>query len=209
MLTDIITFGLGFFALAVSLIPPAYLWLAELIGFRADRDEGIAKLEAVFQSKGPSFIEAGLLVASIRFFFLDETDEAMAITKAMLEERPSSVYLCASLAGMHRVKGQVKETLALYERGVELSAKYPQLHLGMLYSLSDMFWFLGQYEKAIPLQRKYLAETKRDAFRAFCGWKLVFALWMSKGDRAEMNALCKDVIEKYSRDTERYVGLAL
>lgn len=86
VLTDIVTFGLGFFALAVSLIPPAYLWLAELIGFRADRDEGIAKLEAVFRSKGPSFIEAGLLVSAIRFFFLDETDSALHITKTMLEE---------------------------------------------------------------------------------------------------------------------------
>ncbi len=40
VLTDIITFGLGFFALAISLLPPTFQWVAEFIGFRADREEG-------------------------------------------------------------------------------------------------------------------------------------------------------------------------
>ncbi len=67
----------------------------------------------VFKDKGPSSVEAGLLVSMIRFFFLDDVENAMSVTKALLEERPSSVYLCASLAGMHRFKGEVKEALEL------------------------------------------------------------------------------------------------
>ncbi len=74
------------------------------------------------------------------FFFL----------KQLLKERPSSVYLCASLAGMHRYKGEVKEAEEIQVkmfflvhlfflffsfpcftqlRGYELSAEYEQLHL--------------------------------------------------------------------------------
>jgi hypothetical protein len=40
VLTDIITFGLGFFALAISLLPPTFQWVAEFIGFKANREEG-------------------------------------------------------------------------------------------------------------------------------------------------------------------------
>lgn len=79
--------------------------------------------------KGPSSVEAGLLVAMIRFFFLDDVESAMAVTKELLQERPSSVYLCASLAGMHRYKGEVKEAEEIQLRGYELSVEYEQLHL--------------------------------------------------------------------------------
>lgn len=115
----------------------------------------------------------------------------------MRPQRPSSVYLCASLAGMHRVKGEVQEAMALMQRSVSLSQRYPQLHLNQGYNLSDLHWFMGEYERAIPLQRAFLSGTKRDAFRAFCGWKLVFALWMTRSkDTAEMHGLCVNVIEK-------------
>lgn len=53
----------------------------------------------------------------------------MAVTKELLQERPSSVYLCASLAGMHRYKGEVKEAEEIQLRGYELSVEYEQLHL--------------------------------------------------------------------------------
>jgi hypothetical protein len=77
---------------------------------------GMTGLLRVFNAKGPSSVEAGLLVSMIRFFFLDDVENAMEVTKALLEERPSSVYLCASLAGMHRFKGELKEALELQVR---------------------------------------------------------------------------------------------
>ncbi len=87
--------------------------------------------------------------------------------------------------------------MVLMQRSVALSQRYPQLHLNQGYTLSDLHWFMGDYERAIPLQRAYLSGTKREAFRAFCGWKLVFALWMTRSkDTAEMHALCTSVIEQ-------------
>ncbi len=203
VLTDIITFGLGFFALAISLLPPTFQWVAEFIGFRANRDEGMNGLMRVFNAKGPSSVEAGLLVSMIRFFFLDDVENAMAVTKALLEERPSSVYLCASLAGMHRYKGEVKEALELQLRGYALSAEYQQLHLSQGYSLSDLYWMTGEYEKSIPLAREYLYNTTSDRFRSFGGWKLGFAYWMT-GQKDLIAPLYNDVVEKWSKEVESY-----
>lgn len=47
VLKDVITFGLGLFALLISLLPPTYQWVAEFIGFRADREEGEGKKDCL------------------------------------------------------------------------------------------------------------------------------------------------------------------
>ena len=156
VLIDTISFGLGFFALAISLLPSAYQWLAELIGFSADRDDGMKRLMEVYEAKGPSSIEAGLLVSMIRFFFLDDTEGAMALTKKLLEERPDSIYVLVSMAGMHKYRGQVLEAEKLQKRAYDLSADYPQLHLSTGYTLSDLYWMVGRYEDAVPLIENYL-----------------------------------------------------
>ncbi len=47
---------------------------------------GMKGLLQVFHDKGPSSVEAGLLVAMIRFFFLDDVESAMDVTKVFVFE---------------------------------------------------------------------------------------------------------------------------
>merc|ERR1711991_511146 len=81
---------------------------------------------------------------------------------------------------------------------------------------------MGDYEKAIPLLKAYLYGTKREQFRAFCGWKLGFAYWTIGNKvrlccscfllllvmfvflKEEVESIYLNVIEKWAKDVESY-----
>lgn len=209
VLNDLLVFALGFFSLAISLIPPAFLWFAEMIGFKADRNDGIEKLQSVFEKRSMSYIESGLLLSMIRFFFLDDPDGAIAVARKLHEEKPSSVYLSQSLATMVRFKGgeeAIKEAIHLCEHAYKCSEEYPQMKLSQGYILGDLYFLIGEYEKAIPLFRDYLNYTNRENFRAYCGFRLGFALQMvDVGQNPnEITEVYRNVIEKWARDSESF-----
>ena len=205
-LQDSIKFGLGFFRLVASLVPEKFQWATQLIGFTADREGGVRRLREVHKNHGPYYTEAGAMVASMRFFLDEEVEEAKAMVLALLKERPRSVYLLNLLAGMYRFGGHIPEAVNTLHKAMELSKPHPQLRYAVGYTLSDLYFFVGDYEKAIPLQRAYFTKSLRKNFKAFCGWKLGFGMYMVKGEAAvkDIGRLYKKVIAHHIEDSESY-----
>jgi hypothetical protein len=63
---------------------------------------------------------------------------------------------------------------------------------------------MGNYEKSIPLARTYIYGTSSDRFRAFGGWKLGFALWMT-GRKSEIRPIYESVVNTWSKVIEKRV----
>jgi hypothetical protein len=45
----LIAFGVGTFQFAVSMVPPAFKWIVEMIGYRGDRELAVQRLTHVYQ----------------------------------------------------------------------------------------------------------------------------------------------------------------
>jgi len=203
VLRDSVCFGIGFGRLVASLIPEKFRWFAELLGFHGDREVGMKTLQSVYEAEGLSSVEAGILVAAITFFLEEDTEEALRISLSLLNKWPDSVLLLNFRATLEKHRGHVREAAELLERSVQIASPYPQLAINLGYALSDVYWMTLRFEEAIPLQRTFFNKSNRPNFKAFCGWKLGLALYVT--DEARHPETIRQISDIYRRVVTEHV----
>jgi hypothetical protein len=72
----------------ISLIPSAFVWIVEFVGFHADRTTALVELEFSRDSKCTRSVEATVMLALFNGFFLDKKGESDALLNEVLQHYP-------------------------------------------------------------------------------------------------------------------------
>lgn len=88
ILHSTLLFTLGAVYFFVSLVPPSFAWLVELVGFHGDRDGGLRLLKAAASVEGPCAPMAQLLLVWINTFFYDDCDAAQSLLESAEQSFP-------------------------------------------------------------------------------------------------------------------------
>eukprot|EP01108_Squamamoeba_japonica_P006648 TRINITY_DN542_c0_g1_i6.p1 TRINITY_DN542_c0_g1~~TRINITY_DN542_c0_g1_i6.p1 ORF type:complete len:655 (+),score=239.90 TRINITY_DN542_c0_g1_i6:45-1967(+) len=186
----LISFGVGTFQFAVSLVPPSLRWFIELIGFAGDRE--IAENNLV-QARRSVVVgrEATLFLGLIKRFFQDEHVQSARWLRR-LEKANADSPLVFSLAGrLARHDGRVADALALYERA--LAAPHfdaPQLRATINYHIGQCHFAENHWSAAAHHLTTFLDTTRGKIFRPFAAWRAGVALWHT-GKRDDIAPLYK------------------
>lgn len=174
----IATMGLGLFHFAISLTPPSMLWIVELIGFKADRQNGLREIRETMVSDSHRGLHASIVMVGVNRFFYLEKEENLRLIENIYARYPESAPVMALVAFLERYDYRVDDAIATYEKCIACAqAELPGLAIAAKYELSCCYWFLGDFERAIELMEGYL-ETGTSQFRAHLAWKLGFCYWM-------------------------------
>eukprot|EP01083_Nonionella_stella_P174755 606677_1 len=195
--------GVGVFHFAVSLIPPSFAWLAEVIGFESDRELGIAELEKAQNMAGPLSPLALLMLLTVQVSFFENPEAAEPIYQQGIA-RFASCSMYHFLGGYTaRRRGDLKEAKRRFQLAHDCASEIRQLQLMCLYELGWCSFMECKYEDSIAYYEEFLAEYKSPSYRAFAAYQLgtAYAMLDKNSDAAHVfEKVPKFVREHYSFD---------
>lgn len=161
-----VDFGIGFFNLIVSLLPPAILRIVEFIGFSGDRTIAITSLRnAIKHHKSMSPFAALMLLAwlcGISAHTGDMTDEFLSEAEQLLEwaqqNYPGSVFFSFCKQRFFRSKCMLREAVEEAQLAVDASTEIPALKLMSYYQQAWCSFILLDFAPA----EKYFASLLAD-----------------------------------------------
>ncbi|XP_061834348.1 tetratricopeptide repeat protein 39C-like isoform X1 [Nerophis lumbriciformis] len=139
-----VSFGYGLFHLCISMVPPHLLKIINLLGFPADRLQGLSSLMYASESKDMKAPLATLALlwyhtVVLPFFALDHTHSGLAEAKDILQ-RKSLVYPNSSLfmffrGRVHRLECHINSALACFHDALELASDQREIQHVCLYEI--------------------------------------------------------------------------
>lgn len=160
-------FGAGFFLFAISIIPPKFLKLVELVGFKADRDGGLQFIRQCHDGDGmrEAFATMILLVNNLLLprgvaditAYLKDADEL--IDKA-LKKYPDGSLFHVMASHCARKQCNIPKGIEMMEIALDNSKHFKNPPLIYRYELANCYCMELEWEKAVNLFVPLIEETK-------------------------------------------------
>jgi len=202
-----VNLGVGFFHLAISLLPPMFLWMVEAIGFKADRERALTELMAS-RASNCARAEASLLLVTFSRVFLDEPEEEDGIFDELLRHYPTAGVYKLVGAVLESRYGSIDKAMTYLQEAADDAKEAKQLQLAAEYELGHMYFLKCNWEKVIPPTETYLKESKSPNFRAYGGYKLGVSYWMTNQPISKILPIYEEV-PKFVRPSFSYDRYAL
>ena len=183
-LRERVAFGVGAFQFGASLLPPTFLWIAEALGFKGDRQLALEQLKLAARNKrGLRWIHARLMLAAYAWFFGSDAGEKAAGAEIQrlrgdLVDSPIVEMIAAHVA---RRFGDLEAAFRGYQGVIAGASQLEQFQVTATYEISTIHWFRGEYRLAADLIENYLTRTTNWAYRCFGAYKRGFCLYQLHG----------------------------
>jgi len=190
-------FGAGLFLFALSIIPPKYLRLVEMAGFKADKEAGLHYVKECHNANGirEPFATMVLLfnnlllprgVADVAAYVA----EADMLIKKSLERYPTGSLFHVMGSHCARKQNDIDGGIKLMEVAIENSSHFKQPPLIYRYELANCWCMKMEWSKAADL---YLPLTGATTFqvRALCGLQLAGTYMMMGETKKAMDVYGK------------------
>ncbi|KAL6047520.1 hypothetical protein QOT17_021564 [Balamuthia mandrillaris] len=174
-----INFGVGFFHFMISVIPPQFLWMVEIIGFKAHRKKAMLELKAAARvSDGLRSPIARFMLMTITAFFLEDEPRAEAILRNLLDDYPESPIFDYVGAWLKRSQGNVEEAQAYFEKAYERCEELPQFRLYTAFEMGSLKLLQLRWDEAAEAFATFLATSETKGFKAFGHYQLAMCYIM-------------------------------
>ncbi|GAQ83686.1 hypothetical protein KFL_001570250 [Klebsormidium nitens] len=191
-----ILYGIGGFHFFVSLVPPAFKWIVESLGFKGDQSASQPQLRECICAGGNRVYAAYLLLIWQDTFFFKARERAERLFEEATERFESKgthsalfQYLGGYLA---RVRGGLDLAIERFERAHAASSEVRPFQLMCLYEIGWCHFLVGDYSRAVERFVPFLAEFRSPSYHAFCAYQLGCALDLL-GRRKEATAAMTSV----------------
>jgi len=175
-----IKFGMGLFHFGASLIPPAFQWIAKIIGFSGDRDLAMEELEFAMNSGCPKDVEASLLIVGLKKFFFEKEDEAIALLDRIKVQYSESAIMWYLYGFIARNKGDIDTALNCFEKCREFGKDIEHLLLTAHYHLGYTYFLKNEWKKSIENISIFLQKAIPKRFKPYSCYQLGFCYWMTE-----------------------------
>eukprot|EP01100_Stratorugosa_tubuloviscum_P001106 TRINITY_DN1246_c1_g2_i2.p1 TRINITY_DN1246_c1_g2~~TRINITY_DN1246_c1_g2_i2.p1 ORF type:complete len:420 (-),score=151.28 TRINITY_DN1246_c1_g2_i2:112-1371(-) len=177
-----LSFGLGAFNYLVSTLPPMFKWIVELLGFEGNSQYGCEKLleASSFDLKSiPRAVWGCIASVGLRWFFLDQKQEAYNQLELLLSIYPNSAIIQSFCGNIYRRDGKIEKSTDFFKQAQENANTLPQMQITIGYELATNLFLFNKFEEAIPLIERYLEKSTSTNFKAYGAYKLGFCYWMT------------------------------
>lgn len=178
-LRGLLSFAIGAFQLAVSMVPPSLRWFVELIGFRGDRAIAAAELGRARRNR-VLHREATLMLAGLKYYFHGEQARAEKWLANLREANPDSPLIMSLSGSLCRAAGRCREALTYYDRAMAFQFDAPQFRATISYHYGMCNFALNNWAAAAEHLRWFLDHTQGKVFRPYAAWRLGVAYWHLK-----------------------------
>eukprot|EP01104_Vermistella_antarctica_P016797 TRINITY_DN5803_c0_g1_i1.p1 TRINITY_DN5803_c0_g1~~TRINITY_DN5803_c0_g1_i1.p1 ORF type:complete len:658 (-),score=120.23 TRINITY_DN5803_c0_g1_i1:29-2002(-) len=176
-LEGLITFGVGGFQFGLSMIPPTFVWVAEMLGFTANRDAGLRHLKRCSERKSPKQLLALLFLGIIQGILYDHPPSVEVVVEKLLRLHPNAGLAYAARGYQFRLKGDLEESTACFRQASGHLAEIPQAQQVLDYETGHNLWLNLDYEGCVVVLEKYLKECTLKSYKAMGMYKLGFCYW--------------------------------
>lgn len=115
--------GLGFYHFIVSICPREWLWVIESVGFKADREAGLAEIKlAVGENSGFRSFLAHVHLTWIYAFFYQDCAAGLEWVKPALEKFPHAAQIHYLAGYVERKLGLIDQSEISFRKTIEYSA---------------------------------------------------------------------------------------
>lgn len=141
--------GLGIFHYYVDLMPGIVKFLAGLLGFHGDKEQGMKEIQLTME-KGRFFkMEAEFVYAFFRYFLEGDEKTGVNIFFSLKEQYPDNPALTLLIGYHHRLKGQVRKAIEYFSTVPDsFSTTLPQFTVIKYYNTAVCYFRLNQLQKA-------------------------------------------------------------
>jgi tetratricopeptide (TPR) repeat protein len=119
---------------------------------------------------------AAVILLWVQSAFYEDRVAAEAIYARAAAEFPRGVFFHYMAGYLARKDGRVEEALRRFERAMDSSTEVRELQLACVYERGWCYFVLNDFEHAVPLLERFLAEFRSPSFRAFAAFQLGYAL---------------------------------
>jgi len=181
--------GVGTFHFMISIVPPAFKWIVEAVGFEGDRARGMQELQLGVEAAGYRSPQSNFTIILLQNFFFEDFATANVLLEKMLVQFPKSV-LGLYLGGcMFRKQGNIARSDELFTAGFKYSEQMYQLQLFVQSELGYNSFLKLDWEQASVQLSGFLRDTSSQGFKAFIGWQLGVCFAMMGKDDETKNAM--------------------
>jgi len=170
-LMSALSFGYGLIQVAISIVPAGLLRVCELLGFTADRNDGLGSLEMCSKSDDMKSPIARLTLlwyhTVVRpFCALDGNnmdaglEEASIILKETDLMYPNSAIFLYFKALVHRLRGELSDALNVLEKAMSSTSDQREIELLCHYDKGWCYMMQLEWEKSIPCFSKLRGDSK-------------------------------------------------
>jgi tetratricopeptide (TPR) repeat protein len=178
-LRSLLSFAVGAFQLAVSMVPASLRWFVELIGFRGDRAIAAAELGKARRSR-VLHREATLMLAGLKYYFHGEQARAEKWFAQLRDANADSPLIMSLSGSLCRAGGRCREALTYYDRAMAFQFDAPQFRATIAYHYGMCNFALNNWAAAAQHLRWFLDHTQGKVFRPYAAWRLGVAHWHLK-----------------------------
>eukprot|EP01128_Nolandella_sp_AFSM9_P011211 TRINITY_DN792_c0_g1_i2.p1 TRINITY_DN792_c0_g1~~TRINITY_DN792_c0_g1_i2.p1 ORF type:complete len:593 (+),score=152.94 TRINITY_DN792_c0_g1_i2:419-2197(+) len=171
-----VLFGFGVFQFIVSLVPPAYKWMVEAMGFTGDRKLGFEKL--ILSAKGTALasVLSRLAVIGIDQLYLDEVEYATQELEKMLTDLPHAIPVVFMAGWSLREAGRIDRALELFSQVERESTNAPKAIIAAKLERGFCLERKQQWQNAAECIQSFLDETDALDRRSWSAYELGMCL---------------------------------
>jgi len=170
-----VLFGAGAFRFLVSLVPPAFQTILEVIGFEGDRERGRRNLIESFESEGNKSHLALLISIWIESAFYENRTVAEEMIQTALKLYPTGSLFLFLGGYLWRKEGKLDKAFESFQRAKESSVEFETLQLICTYELGWCHYMKNDFESASTLLQTFVERFQSPSFRAFAAFQLGYA----------------------------------
>ncbi len=156
-------------------MPPKFAWVVRLLGFQADRAEGLRELRRISSLSQPRAHFASTLSLWILIFYLEDDDAVDKLHDDVADAAPT--LLSRFLFGYSlRRKGCVEEAQRHFSALWDASTHFSPFHMLVLYERAWCDFLLRRWHLAVPALFEFLRNHSAKTYRAYAIYQLGVAL---------------------------------
>jgi|GEM_PF-3632549 len=198
--------GLGIFHFMVGNVPSRFSWLVNITGFTGSMSLGRTELQKAADNGTITSDEAMFFLASIELFVDKDPLRSMKKLNILLEKYPENgVFLLVKSVALQRNR-DVRESVVLMESKYQsIKNSSPVFADQVLFRIAEGYYFLNQFDKAIPLFNEFLDGYKTKTILTLARFRLGLSYELS-GQHEKASQWFKLLEPRENNDFESYAA---
>jgi len=183
-----VLFGVGLFNFVISLVPPAFTFFVEALGFKGDREKGFNLLKQCGERYTFTGLVSLLIVQLLYQFYFENSERALEIIDLIQDKFPNTTVALFASGYSLRFIGSLDKAETIFQKIFEAANQMTQLRLSCLYEIGTTAVKRSDWRKAIENINGYLVENPPEGYRCYAAYEVgVCYCFLKDFEKAQQN----------------------
>uniref|UniRef100_A0A6B2L585 Tetratricopeptide repeat protein n=1 Tax=Arcella intermedia TaxID=1963864 RepID=A0A6B2L585_9EUKA len=164
--------GYGVFNFIISLIPPAFTFFVEAIGFKGDREKGYSMIRECSKRQTMTGLVSLLILQALNQFYFEDYKKAIELQTEMTDRFPRAIMPLFISGYSYRFMGLLDDSAANFKRIYEEAGELGQVKYNCFYELGTTAVKISDWEGAIKNLLAYFEGNPQEGYRCYAAYEI-------------------------------------